>query len=52
MQQALYEGQPVVVLAAMENAVVVQRDSGAQFTVLLGDRKLTVVELPDSVQAK
>lgn len=45
-QQVLYEGTPVRVLAMLENAVILARDSGAQFTTPLNDERITIVDLP------
>lgn len=45
-QEVRYEGTPCKVLAMLENACILQRASGAQFTVPLNDPAITIHDLP------
>lgn len=47
--KVLYNGTPCTVLAMLENACIIRRECGAQFTVPLNDRLLTVQAEPHEV---
>lgn len=50
-QEVRYEGTPCKVLAMLENAVILRRESGAEFTAVLNDPAITIRDLPELGEA-